>query len=85
MVIHLAVLRLLMVSFRNNIALSNEGLCFTDKILNAQNAGATGVIIFTNTNPPGGMAVEGTSIQRYVGCPWHSGDEIAAWVNNCYR
>jgi len=68
--------------FVGNIALIKRGDCaFTDKILNAQNAGATGVIIFTNAGDPGGMAVEGTSIPAVMlDVSGTVGDEIATWV-----
>lgn len=64
------------------IALVKRGTCsFTEKILTAQAAGASGVLIFTNTNPPGAMSVSGTSIPAVMlDIPGTVGDAIAAWV-----
>ncbi len=66
------------------IALVKRGTCsFTEKILTAQAAGASGVLIFTNTNPPGAMSVSGTSIPAVMlDIPGSVGDAIAAWVGS---
>jgi len=68
--------------FTDSIALVKRGSCtFTEKINNAADAGAVGVLIFTNTNPPGAMSVSGTTIPGVMlDIPGTTGDAIAAWV-----
>ena len=68
--------------FEGNIALIKRGDCnFSLKINNAATAGATGVLIFTNSSAPGGMLVTGTSIPAVMlDVPGTVGDEIAVWV-----
>jgi len=64
------------------IALVKRGTCtFTEKIQTAAAAGASGVLIFTNTNPPGAMSVSGTTIPGVMlDIPGTMGDAIAAWI-----
>ncbi|HAE86127.1 MAG TPA: hypothetical protein DCG78_06445 [Anaerolineaceae bacterium] len=68
--------------FANSIALIKRGTCtFTLKILNAEAAGAIGVLIFTDDRAPGAMSVSGTHIPGVMlDIPGTLGDEIAAWV-----
>ncbi len=68
--------------FKDSIALIKRGTCaFSEKILNAEAAGAAGVLIFTNTNPPGPMSVSGTTIPGVMlDIPGTVGDALAAWV-----
>ncbi|MGV7977181.1 MAG: S8 family serine peptidase [Anaerolineaceae bacterium] len=68
--------------FKDSIALIKRGTCaFSVKILNAEAAGAAGVLIFTNTNPPGPMSVSGTTIPGVMlDIPGTVGDALAAWV-----
>lgn len=70
--------------FTDSIALVKRGSCtFTEKINNAADAGAVGVLIFTNTNPPGAMSVSGTTIPGVMlDIPGTTGDAIAAWVGS---
>ena len=64
------------------IAMIKRGTCtFTEKILTADAAGASGVLIFTDDRAPGPMSVSGTSIPAVMlDIPGSLGDEIAAWV-----
>ncbi|HPS33596.1 MAG TPA: S8 family serine peptidase, partial [Anaerolineaceae bacterium] len=64
------------------IALIKRGTCnFSEKIIAAEAAGASGVLIFTNANPPGAMSVSGTSIPGVMlNIPGTVGDALAAWV-----
>jgi len=49
--------------------------------LNAEDAGAVGVLIYTDDRAPGAMTVEGSSIPNVMlDIPGTVGDEIAAWV-----
>jgi len=68
--------------FTGSIALIKRGTCtFTVKILNAEAAGAIGVLIFTDDRAPGAMSVSGTHIPGVMlDIPGTLGDEIAAWV-----
>jgi uncharacterized repeat protein (TIGR01451 family) len=64
------------------IALIKRGTCtFSEKILTAEAAGASGVLIFTDDRAPGAMSVSGTHIPGVMlDIPGTTGDAIAAWV-----
>jgi len=68
--------------FAGSIALIKRGTCtFSVKVLNAEAAGAIGVLIYTDDRAPGAMTVEGSSIPNVMlDIPGTVGDEIAAWV-----
>ncbi len=68
--------------FTGNIAMIKRGTCnFSVKVLNAQAAGATGVLIYTDSRVPGPMSVTGTSIPNVMlDIPGTTGDAIATWI-----
>jgi uncharacterized repeat protein (TIGR01451 family) len=68
--------------FSSNIAMIKRGVCtFSVKILNAQAAGATGVLLYTDTRAPGAMSVAGTAIPAVMlDITGATGDALAAWV-----
>ena len=68
--------------FTGSIALIKRGTCtFSVKVLNAEAAGAIGVLIYTDDRAPGPMSVSGTSIPNVMlDIPGAVGDAIAAWV-----
>ena len=68
--------------FAGSIALIKRGTCtFSVKVLNAEAAGAIGVLIYTDNRAPGPMSVSGTSIPNVMlDIPGAVGDAIAAWV-----
>lgn len=68
--------------FTGSIALIKRGTCtFSVKVINAETAGAIGVLIFTDDRAPGPMSVSGTSIPNVMlDIPGTVGDAIAAWV-----
>ncbi|GAA5343199.1 MAG: hypothetical protein canaca05_06980 [Anaerolineaceae bacterium] len=68
--------------FAGSIALIKRGTCtFSVKVLNAEDAGAVGVLIYTDDRAPGPMSVSGTHIPAVMlDIPGTVGDEIAAWV-----
>jgi uncharacterized repeat protein (TIGR01451 family) len=68
--------------FTGSIALIKRGTCtFSVKVLNAEAAGAIGVLIFTDDRAPGPMSVSGSHIPNVMlDIPGTVGDAIAAWV-----
>lgn len=68
--------------FNGAIALIKRGTCtFSEKVLTAEAAGATGVMIFTDTRAPGAMTVTGSSVPNVMlDIPGTTGDALAAWV-----
>jgi len=68
--------------FAGSIALIKRGICtFTVKVLNAEAAGALGVLIYTDDRAPGAMSVSGSHIPNVMlDIPGTVGDAIAAWV-----
>jgi uncharacterized repeat protein (TIGR01451 family) len=68
--------------YNGAIALIKRGTCtFSEKINAAAAAGASGVLIFTDTRAPGAMSVSGTTIPGVMlDIPGTTGDAIAAWV-----
>ncbi|MFZ3071611.1 MAG: S8 family serine peptidase, partial [Anaerolineaceae bacterium] len=68
--------------FDGAIALLQRGTCtFSEKILTAEAAGASGVLIFTDDRAPGAMSVSGTHIPGVMlDIPGTLGLEIANWV-----
>ena len=69
--------------FTGSIALIARGTCnFSVKILNAQNAGAMGVLLYTNASAPGAMSVSGTAIPAVMlDIPGATGTAIGNWVH----
>ncbi|MGB4595258.1 MAG: Ig-like domain-containing protein [Anaerolineaceae bacterium] len=64
------------------IALIKRGTCtFTEKVLAAEAAGASGVFIFTNASAAVPMGVSGSNVPNVMlDIPGATGDAIAAWV-----
>lgn len=69
--------------FTGSIALIQRGTCtFSTKILNAQAAGAMGVLLYTDSRDPGAMSVSGTSIPAVMlDIPGATGTAIGNWVH----
>lgn len=68
--------------FKDSIALIKRGTCtFSEKILNAEAAGAAGVLLFTDDRAPVAPSVSGTTIPGVMlDIPGTVGDALAAWV-----
>lgn len=68
--------------FTNSIALIKRGTCnFSVKINNAADAGAVGVMVFTDDRAPGAMSAPGTTIPNVMlDISGVLGQEIADWV-----
>ncbi len=68
--------------FKDSIALIKRGTCtFSEKILNAEAAGAAGVLLFTDDRAPVAPGVSGTTIPGVMlDIPGTVGDALAAWV-----
>ncbi len=68
--------------FNDSIALIKRGTCtFSEKILNAEAAGAAGVLLFTDDRAPVAPSVSGTTIPGVMlDIPGTVGDALAAWV-----
>ncbi len=68
--------------FNDSIALIKRGTCtFSEKILNAEAAGAAGVLLFTDDRAPVAPGVSGTTIPGVMlDIPGTVGDALAAWV-----